>query len=458
MPSVALLPWGDVVEDFLDPLGIGLEGLRDEMSGGWLFGVVEALGRAGVEPALVVVSRSVREPARWRHGPTGAPLVLLPSPRAYRALRRTVADPYGWTADDSARTPGARGRLAAQPGRQLGPYLATPLRALAGELRRMRADALLCQEYEYARFDVCVALGRVLRLPVCATFQGGDAPRTGLERLVRPLAIRGARALVVGASGEAERVRARYRLPAGRVARIPNPLDVDRWGGGARRAVRAELGLPDDALVVAWHGRVELHRKGLDLLLGAWRELAGAPGSPRRLLLVGTGKEADALRRWIRADALPGVVWVDEYVLDKARVAGYLAAADVYAFPSRHEGFAVAPLEAMASGLPVVATAAAGVAEIAPDGERSGVVVVPRDAAAAFTAALADLLQQPARRASLGRSARARVAGAFSLDAVGRQLRDVLLGTGSPSSQWCGGRNTPPSEDEPSTRSGCTCQ
>jgi hypothetical protein len=34
MPSVALLPWGDVVEDFLDPLGIGLEGLRDEMSGG----------------------------------------------------------------------------------------------------------------------------------------------------------------------------------------------------------------------------------------------------------------------------------------------------------------------------------------------------------------------------------------------------------------------------------------
>jgi len=454
MPSVALLPWGDVVEDFLDPLGIGLEGLRDELTGGWLFGIVEALGRAGVEPSVVVVSRSVGEPARWRHGPTGVPLVVLPSPRIYRGLRRTVADPYGWSANDSARTPGARGRLAAQPGRQLAPYVATPLRALARELRLLRADALLCQEYEYQRFDVCVALGRALRLPVCATFQGADAPRTGLERLVRPLAIRGARALVVGASGEAERVRARYCLPAERVARIPNPLDVEPWGRGTRATARAELGLAEDALVVAWHGRVELHRKGLDLLLGAWSELAAAPGPPRRLLLVGTGKEADALRWSIRADALPGVVWVDEYVLDKERLAAYLAAADVYAFPSRHEGFPVAPLEAMASGLPVVASAASGVAEIAPDGERSGVVVVPRDAGAPFSAALAGLLDDPARRASVGRCARRRVEAAFSLEAVGRQLRAVLLAAGSPTSQQCGGRNTPPSDEEPTTRSG----
>jgi glycosyltransferase involved in cell wall biosynthesis len=454
MPSIALLPWGDIVEDFLDPLGIGLEGMRDEMSGGWLFGVVDALGRAGVEPSLVVVSRSVSEVARWRHKPTGVPLVVLPSSRAYRALRRTVADPYGWTAEDSARTPGALGRLAAQPGRQLGPYLATPLRALGRELRRIRADAVLCQEYEYQRFDACVALGRVLRVPVCATFQGGDAPRTGLERVVRPLTVRAARALIVGASGEADRVRARYGLSGEQVAQIPNPFDVDRWGGGARSAVRAELGLPEDAVVLAWHGRVELHRKGLDLLLGAWRELAGALGPPRRLLLVGTGKDADALRWWIRAEALPGIVWVDEYVLDKERVAAYLAAADVYAFPSRHEGFPVAPIEAMASRLPVVATAASGLTDIAPDGERSGVVVVPRDATAAFTSALAGLLEDPARRARLGRNARRRSAAAFSLDAVGRQLREVLLGTGSPTAQRCGGRNTPPSGEEPSTRSG----
>jgi starch synthase len=217
--------------------------------------------------------------------------------------------------------------------------------------------------------------------------------------------------------------------------------------------VRAELGLPDDAVVIAWHGRVELHRKGFDVLLGAWAELARMPGPARRLFLVGTGQEADALRWWIREEALPGVVWIDEYVLDKERVAAYLAAADVYAFPSRHEGFPVAPIEAMASGLPVVATAASGVTEIAPDGERSGVIVVPRDGQAAFTAALASLLDDPTRRAELGARARRRAAEAFSLEAVGRQLRDVMLDTGAPTSQRWGGRNTPPSAAEPSTRS-----
>jgi starch synthase len=433
MPTVALLPWGDVVEDFLDPLGVSLEGLRDEMDGGWLFGFVEALRRADVDTALVVVSRHVREVTRWRHRPTGAPLIVLPVPRAYLALRRTVADPYGWTAADSARTADARGRLLAQPGRQLGPYLATPLRALAGELRRIGARAILCQEYEYQRFDVCVALGRLLRIPVVATFQGGDAPRTGLERLVRPTAVRAAHALVVGAADEAARVRARYRLAREQVVEIPNPLDVARWGDGARAAARAELDLPEDADVVVWHGRVELHRKGLDVLLGAWSELGRDPR--RRLLLVGTGKEADKLRWWIREERLAGVVWRDEYVLDKRRIATYLSAGDVYAFPSRHEGFAVAPIEAMACGLPVVATAAQGVAEIAPDGEGSGVVVVERDDVGAFTAALTALLEDPERRARLGASARRRAADSFSLDAVGRQLRQVLLTAGSPTSQ-----------------------
>jgi glycosyltransferase involved in cell wall biosynthesis len=317
----------------------------------------------------------------------------------------------------------------------------------------MRADAVLCQEYEYQRFDACVALGRVLRVPVVATFQGGDAPRTGLERLVRPLSVRGARALVIGAAGEVERVRTRYGVAGDRIVRIPNPLDVNRWSGGSRPGVRSELGLPEDAVVVVWHGRVDLHRKGLDMLLSAWSQLAQAPGPARRLLLVGTGKDADAMRRRIREEALPGVVWLDEYVLDKGRLAGYIAVGDVYAFPSRQEGFPVAPMEAMASALAVVATAVAGVNDIAPDGEGSGVVIVPRDDLGAFTAALGRLLDDPGYRVELGRRARRRAAEAFSLEAVGRQLRAVLVGTPVPTSHRCGGLNTPPSAEEPSTRS-----
>ena len=158
------------------------------------------------------------------------------------------------------------------------------------------------------------------------------------------------------------------------------------------------------------------------------------------------------MRRRIREEALPGIVWLDEYVLDKERLAEYLAAGDVYAFPSRQEGFPVAPMEAMASALAVVATAVAGVTDIAPDGEGSGVVIVARDDLAAFTAALGRLLDDPAYRVELGRRARRRAAEAFSLEAVGRQLRAVLLGTRVPTSHRWGGRNTPPSAEEPSTR------
>jgi glycosyltransferase involved in cell wall biosynthesis len=343
------------------------------------------------------------------------------------------------------------GRLAAQPGRQLAPYLATPLRLLGRELRRTWARAVLCQEYEYQRFDVCLLLGRLVGVPVAATFQGGDATRTGLERLVRPLTVRAAHTLIIAAEAEAGRVAARYGVPRARIARIPNPLDVPVWQSRARAAARAELGLPQDAVVVAWHGRVELHRKGLDILLGAWSRLARGPGPPRRLLLVGTGRDADALRWWICEEALPGVIWVDTYVLDKERVAAYLGAADLYAFPSRQEGFPVALIEAMAMELPVVAAAAPGVAEIAPGGELSGVVVVPRDDGEAFTAALSALLEDAGRRAELGGRARRRAADAFSPEAVGRQLRAALLGTASPIVQRCGGRNTPPSAVGPST-------
>jgi glycosyltransferase involved in cell wall biosynthesis len=91
----------------------------------------------------------------------------------------------------------------------------------------------------------------------------------------------------------------------------------------------------------------------------------------------------------------------------------------VYAFPSRHEGFPVAPIEAMACGLPVVAAEAQGVEDLVAD---SG-VVVGRGDSGALADALASLLDDPARRRELGEAARRRVEQEFSLEAVGVRLR-----------------------------------
>ena len=123
-----------------------------------------------------------------------------------------------------------------------------------------------------------------------------------------------------------------------------------------------------------------------------------------------------------------GVTWLDRYLTDRGELAVLLAAADLYAFPSRHEGFPVAPIEALASGLPVVAADAPGIAEILPGGDADGGVVVPRGEAAALADALAALIGDAGRRAELGRRARRRAAEAFSPEAVGRELRRVLIG------------------------------
>ena len=424
-PAIALLPWGDLVEDFLDPIGLALEDWRDTMTGGWLFGYVDALSAAGVHTVLVCVSARVRRVERWTHAPTGATLVVLPARRGYLALRRARDDPHAWSADRAA--PGRRGvrKVQARAAHELAPYLATPPRELGRTLRRERCAAVLCQEYEYQRFDACVGLGRLLGLPVHATYQGGDRARTTLERPLRRLSLRACDGLIVAARSEARRVRERYGVPEARIARIFNPVDLAPWRSGPRPEVRAELGLAADATVVAWHGRVEMHRKGLDVLLDAWAEVRGAG---RHLLLVGTGADASALRREIDGRGLDDVTWLDAYVLERERLAALLGAADVYAFPSRHEGFPAAPVEAMACGLPVVAADAPGVEDIFEGGTRSGGVIVPRGDAPAFAAALGDLLRRPELRATLGRQAAERAGSAFAPTRVGQRLRATLLG------------------------------
>ena len=76
-PRVALLPWGDVFEDWLDPLGVTPEQLRDEVTGSWMFGYVDALRTAGADTVLVcftsrVPTRPAGSPAHRGDAPPGA--------------------------------------------------------------------------------------------------------------------------------------------------------------------------------------------------------------------------------------------------------------------------------------------------------------------------------------------------------------------------------------------------
>jgi starch synthase len=414
-----------VIEDFLEPAGLTFEQFRDEVSGGWMFNYVMALRLAGARTVLICFSRSVKAVTRLTHGPTRTPMVVIPPPRPYEALRsaarfrRRGSEPLG----------GVRGRVAKTGSARLGTYLATPPRALARALRDERCAALLCQEYEYPRFDVCVALGRRLRLPVFGTFQGARDPGHALARALRARSIRAAAGLIVPSREEEARVLDRYAIDPERVARIVNPIDLAVWEPTGRAEARRELGLPAESRIAVWHGRVKLWEKGLDVLLDAWERIrAERPGDDPRLVLVGTGDDAAELHRRIDDRGIEGIEWIDEYLLDRDRMRRYLSAADVHVLPSRQEGLPVAALEAMACGLPVVAADASGVPDILPAGEESGGIVVPRDDAAAVARAVGGLLDDPERARAIGERGRRRVEEHFSLAAVGPLLAAFLLG------------------------------
>jgi glycosyltransferase involved in cell wall biosynthesis len=414
--TIAYLPAMDRFEDFYDTLDITLEAFRDHVNGGGMFNYVEALRSAGIQTVLFFGSARLSEPLRFRHRPTGTPVCLFPSPRLHQKLQ------------------GARDRFL--PGsrvmRSVLSYGSIPPRLLARELRRERCEAILCQEYEHARFDVCSLLGRLLRLPVFATFQGGTAGASRLERPIRPLALRWCSGLIVAAGGELARVQSQYALPSAKLAHIPNPIDIQANSPLDRGQARERLGIDPNAHVVVWHGRVQIELKGLDTLLDSWRLVCDArAGTPLLLLLVGRGNDAEQLRWLLQASRVDNVRWIDRFVVDRDELLLYLAAADVSALPSRREGFPVAALEAMACGLPVVAAEVNGITEMLAGEEAAGGVVVPPGDARALAGALGRILDDERLRRELGARARRRVEQRFSLQVVGGQLRDFMVGRGA---------------------------
>jgi glycosyltransferase involved in cell wall biosynthesis len=191
------------------------------------------------------------------------------------------------------------------------------------------------------------------------------------------------------------------------VALIPNgiaPLDLT-----SRPAARRCIGAADDAFVVGFVGRL-VDQKAPEVLVRAFaRVVAMVPRA--QLAMVGSGPLEPALRR------LAAELRVTDHVrwLGERDSAGVLAGFDVFALPSRKEGLPYVVLEAMSAGLPVVATASAGV-EILVTPNVNG-LVVPTDDQARLAAALVTLADHPHRLTAYGRASRERVAH-FTIDAM----------------------------------------
>ncbi|MFG2057315.1 glycosyltransferase [Micromonospora sp. NPDC048930] len=190
---------------------------------------------------------------------------------------------------------------------------------------------------------------------------------------------------------------------------IPNGVPVPAEPRAARERVRATLDLTGDDLVMLTVGRLTWE-KGFATLAGALRRLP--PGPARRVLLVaGDGPDRAGIEAALR-DAGPVTV---RLLGGRSDVPDLLSAADLFVFPSLHENLSNALLEAMAHGLPVVASAVGGNVEVLRQG--GGRLVPPADPSA-LAAAIAPLLADPAERRDVGDLARKVVDNGYSLDAM----------------------------------------
>jgi glycosyltransferase involved in cell wall biosynthesis len=202
----------------------------------------------------------------------------------------------------------------------------------------------------------------------------------------------------------------REKLKTEKVVTIPNGILIqdDELSADERRALRAQLGVPEEVLLVIAVGRLVPVKDHASLL----RALAHLDASHQLpyLALVGEGELRDKLEAQARSLGLEDRVVFTGARQDADRL---LQVADIYAQPSLREGLSIAMLEAMAPGLPMVASAVGAASDVVIDGE-SGLLVPPGDEGA-LIAALEDLLADGEKRARLGAAARERVAAEYSL-------------------------------------------
>jgi glycosyltransferase involved in cell wall biosynthesis len=169
-------------------------------------------------------------------------------------------------------------------------------------------------------------------------------------------------------------------------------IDVD----SARAEARAELGAGPDDVVVLTIANLRATKGHPDLLVAARAVLDSAPSA--RFVVAGHGPMADELTAQRDALGLGDRFAYLGYRSDPLRL---LAAADLFVLPSHHEGYPIALMEAIAAGLPVVATEVGGSAHAVED---NGVLVPPRDPDA-LAAAIVELVGDPARRAAMSERA-----------------------------------------------------
>jgi len=196
-------------------------------------------------------------------------------------------------------------------------------------------------------------------------------------------------------------------------------IDCSRYQcGRPKDFVRRELGLPLDKPVVGIVARLDHWGKGHQELFPALAKVRRQ--YPVHALVVGGGRKQEEVQKKAVEMGLGDIV---HFVGIRHDIPDMLAAMDIFTIPSHSEGLCRALLEAMAAGLPVIASKVGGMVEVVQH-EENGLLIPPRDPEA-LAQALLRLLADPDWAKTLGQKAQAHVRKYFSLDRMSREINEV---------------------------------
>ena len=206
-------------------------------------------------------------------------------------------------------------------------------------------------------------------------------------------------------------------VPPGRLAVIQNGIDCELYER-AQSIDKTFLGLDPAKKTIVFVGRLD-SVKGLDLLINAMSQLVD---QNVQLLIVGDGPELNRLKKLTARLRFESIV---KFAGHQSNIPGILTACDIFAMPSRWEGLGIAAIEAMAAGLPVVASRTYGLVDVVKHNV-TGLLVETGDLDA-FADGLRNMLNDPQKAKRLGTAGKERARSIFRVDQMVRSYEKLYL-------------------------------
>ena len=414
-PLIAFFDYCDVFEDFYPHYGVDQRNFATRWAATGSHAFVSVLQR-DVGDVIWYAFSLAPQLSEAQHELTGCRVKILPSSWLHRRLWRLFyLPPAAW-----------RWRRAYPAYATVASYLALASRSFLATIRRDRPDFIFLQDYSSGRFDVLLAVARVLGAQLIA-YHSGSRPDHYLGRAVKRWTIRRADRLVVSSQEEREMLIQRFRVAPERISVTLTPIDTSVFRQLGRAMATRLAGLDPDRRYILFVGRLDDPVKRVSALI---RSLAGlaAVHPDVDLLVAGEGPDGQGLRR-LAAELAPGRVRFLGWMTGAEPLAALYNSAECLVLPSRSEGFPTVVGEAMACGTPVLASSVGGVGELVVDG-RTGWLFPPGDDAA-LGARLAFALEHPDVTARMRPAARRIAEARVSAEAVAVELRRCFLGRGS---------------------------